>query len=909
MTPQTTTELTLSLLGPPAIRLNQRPIKISSQKALAILFYVALAQDPVPRTTLIGLLWPESTEHSAKSNFRTQLGVLRKSFDELLAVSRNEVALKGAVEIDAQRLLAMSADASLDDLLHCLSLWRGEFLAGFEVSGSAEFDWWLTEMREHLRYQLVVAAERAVYLAEAEQKPELQLDAARHWVTLSPLQESAHRAVMQAHLTLGNRADAIKQYKLCEQLLQTELGLAPSFETKLIFDQISAEDEDAEPAKRPIWQEQTDTDKLKNLLLTKTKKFWFDSILKRNVPDSQHIQVLSEPRPELIDHPWGDVVGELLLTQGWRPDAKIETLFSLAGQRLLITGEPGAGKSIALLKLAETLYASSQNRAEEPLPLILNLSTWANAQKSLSEWLLYELQSKYGIPADVGHDWLDHGRFVYLLDGLDEMPIAERSKAVTAINKWITEADPAGVVVCCRLTDYEAIGEKLQLLGAVRLLPLTADQIASALAQNDASHIAFTEMPPDEQRSFIEIASSPMMFNLIQRVPAGSYHTIDQTIDQIIDQYVAESFKRKPINMEDAARFPKQLSQLAQNMLTHNQTIFLLEELQPSWLKSKWERLTYLLTTRTLIGALGSIEYSLFAFVLLIIAPNTEIMIVERTAEWLNVSNTVATYMTFFAICLLAGWVGALLDFWRWEQGVLTNQSSADRLKKALISAAVVLIPIGLFGNWVVGGIYALLFSSSTFVAGLTWLNSSSYQTDIHADEALGWSWVQAGWGAVFGGVMAFLVTRFFATDHIGLSFFTITITMILLFGMKGKRLTQSARPNQGMLITLSNGLVGGSITTFMLFAAVALVAGWQNGLLVGVLVGLSVLFTQGFFVVLRHAVLRLLLWRSLGLPLNGANFFDTICRYSVLQKVGGGYAFRHRLILNHFADRNGDSA
>ncbi|MEM9775630.1 MAG: hypothetical protein AAF902_13700, partial [Chloroflexota bacterium] len=159
-------------------------------------------------------------------------------------------------------------------------------------------------------------------------------------------------------------------------------------------------------------------------------------------------------------------------------------------------------------------------------------------------------------------------------------------------------------------------------------------------------------------------------------------------------------------------------------------------------------------------------------------------------------------------------------------------------------------------------------------------------------------------WGAVFGTVMAFLVTRFFATDHIALSFFTITVTMVLLFGMKGKRLTESARPNQGMLVTLNNGLAGGSITTLMLFAAVALVAGWQNGLLVGALVGLSVMFTQGLFIVLRHAVLRLLLWRSLGIPLNGASFFDMICRYSVLQKVGGGYAFRHRLILDYFADR-----
>ncbi|MEM9776882.1 MAG: BTAD domain-containing putative transcriptional regulator, partial [Chloroflexota bacterium] len=842
MTPQTTTGSTLNLLGPPAIYVNRELVKISSQKALAILFYVALAKAPVPRTTLIGLLWPESTEASAKSNFRTQLGVLRKSFDDALAISRSEIGINDGVQIDAKQLLEMSADASLDQLQHYLSLWRGEFLEGFEVSGSAEFDWWLTEMREHLRYQVVVAAERAVYLAEAEQKPEVQLDAARRWVTLSPLQEAAHRAVMQAHLSLGNRSEAIKQYKLCAQLLQAELDLAPSFETKLIYDQILAADQEPEPVKRPIWQEQSDTAKLKDLLLKKTGKFWFDSILKRNVPDSQYIQILSEPRPELVDHPWGDVLGDLLLTQGWRPDSNIETLFSLAGQRLLITGEPGAGKSIALLKLAESLAAATRNNADEPIPLILNLSTWANEQVPFKQWVLGELQSKYGIPADVGQDWLNTDQFVYLLDGLDEMPNGDRPKAVATINAWLQDADPAGVVVCCRLADYEAIGQKLQLLGAVRLLPLTAEQVETALAENEDSLAAITDLNGEQKQSSLSVASSPMMLNLIQRLPVNSY----QSIDQIIGQYVTESFKRKPISSEKATNYPDQLSQLAQNMLAHNQTIFLLEDLQPSWLESKWERLTYLLSTRAIIGTLGSIEYSLFAFVLLIIAPNTEIAIVDNTAAWLNLTHAAATFITFLIICMVAGLVGAWLDFWRWENGRLSNQTSADRLKKSLIAAAIVAIPIGLFGNWVVAGIYALLFSSSTFVAGITWLSGSSYQTDIHADEALGWSWVQAGWGAVFGTVMAFLVTRFFATDHIALSFFTITVTMVLLFGMKGKRLTESTRPNQGMLVTLNNGLAGGSITTLMLFAAVALVAGWQNGLLVGALVGLSVMFTQG---------------------------------------------------------------
>jgi DNA-binding SARP family transcriptional activator len=43
-----------------------------------------------------------------------------------------------------------------------------------------------------------------------------------------PLRESAHRAVIKAHLAEGNQAEAVRQYHLCRDLLQTHLDATPS---------------------------------------------------------------------------------------------------------------------------------------------------------------------------------------------------------------------------------------------------------------------------------------------------------------------------------------------------------------------------------------------------------------------------------------------------------------------------------------------------------------------------------------------------------------------------------------------------------------------------------------------------------------------------------------------------------
>ena len=54
------------------------------------------------------------------------------------------------------------------------------------------------------------------------------IDAGLAVVAAEPLRESAHRALIRAHLAEGNQGEAHRQYQLCCEILRDELGVEPS---------------------------------------------------------------------------------------------------------------------------------------------------------------------------------------------------------------------------------------------------------------------------------------------------------------------------------------------------------------------------------------------------------------------------------------------------------------------------------------------------------------------------------------------------------------------------------------------------------------------------------------------------------------------------------------------------------
>jgi eukaryotic-like serine/threonine-protein kinase len=137
-----------------------------------------------------------------------------------------------------------------------------------------------------------------------------------------------------------------------------------------------------------------------------------------------------------------------------------------------------------------------------------------------------------------------------------------------------------------------------------------------------------------------------------------------------------------------------------------------------------------------------------------------------------------------------------------------------------------------------------------------------------------------------------------------------LLLTISLLNGFTHKVKVAKASPNQGIklslrsssvvfLVTLSSaGLIVGLVELFVL-GKMDLGLVLVRALFVALLVGLP----QGGSAVIKHYSLRLILWLSGNTPLNFVKFLDHCAKLILLKKVGGGYIFIHRMLLDYFAD------
>ena len=124
---------------------------------------------------------------------------------------------------------------------------------------------------------------------------------------------------------------------------------------------------------------------------------------------------------------------------------------------------------------------------------------------------------------------------------------------------------------------------------------------------------------------------------------------------------------------------------------------------------------------------------------------------------------------------------------------------------------------------------------------------------------------------------------------------------------------SQTARPNQGIIRSLKY-----SVINFLCFLFIAIVFAWimdfpedflskWNPILIcigfdiGLLSALGARESSGL-VCIQHFILRLILHRKNYIPWNYAHFLDYAAKRGFLQKVGSGYIFIHRMLLEHFA-------
>jgi predicted ATPase/DNA-binding SARP family transcriptional activator len=246
--------LKLFLLGTPRIERDGTAIEVDTRKAIALLTYLVMTRQSHTRDALATLLWPELDQSHARAALRRTLSALRKALGGTwLDVDRETIGLRPDadpwLDVDQFRdcLERCQADGPappaacytcLSPLAEAVALYRGDFLAGFTLRDSAQFDDWQYFETEGLRREFATALERLAFCYTAQGELELAIEYARRWLALDPLHEPAHRHLMQLYAWTGQRSAALHQYAECVRVLQTELGVVPLEETEELYEAI-----------------------------------------------------------------------------------------------------------------------------------------------------------------------------------------------------------------------------------------------------------------------------------------------------------------------------------------------------------------------------------------------------------------------------------------------------------------------------------------------------------------------------------------------------------------------------------------------------------------------------------------------------------------------------------------------
>ncbi|MBX3055028.1 MAG: tetratricopeptide repeat protein [Anaerolineae bacterium] len=245
-------KLRLKLLGTPSVFIGEDPVTgFVSNKATALLFYLAATGKSHTRETLAGLLWGDSDEERARKNLRDVLFNLRPIVGNYLLISRQTIELNMAAnhDVDVVRFTTMLKElgdlenpplspASMILLREAVDLYRGEFLEGFHISQSLDFEMWVIEERERLQLLAVQSLHILTEYLTQQGNTALGIKYAARLLALEPWREETHRQLMYLLVWSGQRSAALAQYETCRRLLRENLGVEPEPETQQLYESI-----------------------------------------------------------------------------------------------------------------------------------------------------------------------------------------------------------------------------------------------------------------------------------------------------------------------------------------------------------------------------------------------------------------------------------------------------------------------------------------------------------------------------------------------------------------------------------------------------------------------------------------------------------------------------------------------
>ncbi len=274
-------------------------------------------------------------------------------------------------------------------------------------------------------------------------------------------------------------------------------------------------------------------------------------------------------------------------------------------KRLLIVGEPGAGKTVLLLNFAQRLLDIARQDPLYPIPIILNLASWRDEGQPFERWLeqnLVHAVGQFGTSKEHAKELAASNNLLLLLDGVDEIPEAHRNSCLKSLFGYLqqtTKQRTRGlpeVILCCRREEYKQMEADAPVQAVVNIEPLALPAIRKELMAMK-KRMGINGSPADKLLDSIEKhphlvpwLDTAFGLHLALKLADGNFDfgTIQHRED-LVRTYVGQQLESIRASY-DPVKSRKWLAWLAGKLSVSRKGVtFELVDMQPDWAKKVWQ--------------------------------------------------------------------------------------------------------------------------------------------------------------------------------------------------------------------------------------------------------------------------------------------------------------------------------
>lgn len=245
--------------------------------------------------------------------------------------------------------------------------------------------------------------------------------------------------------------------------------------------------------------------------------------------------------------------------------AVADALRGLPWRQLVVVGEPGAGKSVMAMMLAEQLL--THRKPDEPVPVLLPISSWDPTTESVAQFVGRRISEDFELTEVLAlalvaeprtsQDGLAGWWVMPVPDGLDEIPSPLREVALTAIEDFAASDRP--LVLTCRTREFakaEAVAGVLARAAVVQMQPLTPQALVDFLSDTSPRRQALWRPVIDDiieqpLGALATALSSPLMAGLAKETFALSdprellgISEESQIADRLLDSFTSVAYNK-----------------------------------------------------------------------------------------------------------------------------------------------------------------------------------------------------------------------------------------------------------------------------------------------------------------------------------------------------------------------------